>query len=52
MQLIEILFSQHFSLLKDERNNFLVRKNDLGETCYIISLDNSTKELWDNWNGK
>ncbi len=43
----EILSSLGFSLFQNDRDRFLIRKNALGETCYIICINSLTQELWD-----
>ncbi|MFB2981926.1 hypothetical protein [Microseira sp. BLCC-F43] len=48
----EILSSLGFSLFQNEENQFLIRKNALGETCYIVCLNTLTQELWEELQGK
>jgi len=48
----EILSSLGFSLFQNEENQFLIRKNALGETCYIVCLNTLTQDLWEELEGK
>ena len=48
----DILSSLGFSLFQNEQNQFLIRKNALGETCYIVCLNTLTQELWEELEGK
>ena len=48
----EMLSNLGFSLFQTEQDRFLIRKNALGETCYILCISTLTQELWDELEGK